>query len=226
VADQEVPETATPVTAAALYSAIATAWPTLIGTPFVPLAAVVLVAQSAQETGSWASVYNHNLGGQKYVAGTGEDYFWSNTTEGSGANAQHVLARFASFPSLAQGIRNWLSLIHAHYPGAWARALAGDPAGFVAQLAQGGYFTGSVAAYTARVESFFKKFLPLAHGPLAPASSGSGSGELPPALMAAGLTLAGYVAYRALEWSFGHARDHVEKVTRRRRGARRRRVPA
>jgi hypothetical protein len=222
VADLEVTKTLTPITARSLYAAIESLWPALIGGPFAPLAGVVLVAQSAQETGAWAAVYNYNLGGQKYVPGTGEDFFWSTTTEGQGSSATVVQARFAAFPSLAAGISNWLKLIHAHYPNAWAAAMAGDPSSFVAALKAGGYFTGNLASYTSRVVGFFNQWramLTTSGGPPTPSGATvASSGELPPAIFALGATLGAVAVYRAIEWAAEHAR--VRALPRRRRARR------
>ena len=228
MADLEVPKTLTPVTAQSLYAAIESLWPVLIGGPFAPLAGVVLVAQSAQETGAWSSVYNYNLGGQKYVPGTGEDYFWSTTSEGQGSASTIVQARFAAFSSLAQGISNWLRLIHAHYPNAWVAAMSGDPTGFVTALKAGGYFTGPLytpggGGYVPRVVGFFNKFrnaLLGGGGGGSPGPSSAPAGDMPPAIFALGVMLGGVAIARGVQWAADHARARLPPPRRRKRARR------
>ena len=223
MADLEVTKTLTPITAQSLYAAIESLWPILIGGPFAPLAGVVLVAQSAQETGAWASVYNYNLGGQKYVPGRGENYFWSTTSEGQGSSSTIVQARFTAFPTLAAGISNWLGLIHAHYPNAWAAAINGDPSGFVSALKAGGYFTGNLSSYTSRVVGFFNQWRTSltgggggAGGTFGPSSATSSPGEgMPPAIFALGVVRGGVASARGVQGAGEHARASRRRTSRR-----------
>ena len=168
--DNLVDRVATPVTAQQLADALAAAWPSAVGGS--PGDAIqMLVAQSAFETGSWAAVWNNNLGNVKYSGGT--DYFTMTASEGSGASTTMVPSKWRSYPTLAAGAAAWLTFMANNYSTALTYATQGDVGSFVSALKNSGYFSGDVDVYTAGVQRYYSTYSSLT--PSAAAGTASGA---------------------------------------------------
>jgi hypothetical protein len=76
----------------------------------------------------------------------------------------HVQTHFRAHPDAVTGALEYLLFTSSRYPAAWARAMAGDPAGFVHELKRKGYFTADEGPYVKAVSSMFREFLPFVEG--------------------------------------------------------------
>lgn len=74
----------------------------------------------------------------------------------------HPAGRFRAYASLAEGVEDFMRLFTGRYRPCVDHALAGDAAGFVAGLAERGYFTGSRDDYLRGVQHYLTQALPLA----------------------------------------------------------------
>jgi hypothetical protein len=70
----------------------------------------------------------------------------------------HPWCRFRAFTSLADGVHDYLELLHKRFHGAWPAVEAGDPEGFIRGLKELRYFTTSVDSYMRPVHQLFNKF--------------------------------------------------------------------
>ncbi len=122
---------------------------------------IILAAQSSHETNEWASAPGYNVAGLKASFSGVADYFEAWTTEyvdqpdGSKKSVK-VVQRFRSYPDLAAGMFDWLSLLSRGYPEAMKGARAGDVSAFVAGLLLGWgrgarYFTSPPEKYLSGV---------------------------------------------------------------------------
>lgn len=196
----EVPCTRTPTDASSLYRALVQAWPTIVGGTPTSAALMVLLAQSAFETGHWGSVYNWNFGGAKHVDGDGRDYAWCKTTEGN--PPQPTMAMFRAFSTLEAGAADYLQLLYKRFGKAWSYVLAGDPSNFVRKLKALGYFTGDETAYENGVVSNFNTFVKQFGGALptpSPEVKKSGIAVVEAVMTAVGGAVLGTLAFEIYE---------------------------
>lgn len=177
-----VPAVPTPLLLEDAVQGFADAWPRALTAPCSPEALSVLVAQSALETGNWSmdqtagtpkdppTLFNYNMGNTRPAVGEDCDVCQYPGNEIIGGKVVRFkppdpLSTFRSFPTLADGCAAQLTFLArptSRYAQAWLRLLAGDPAGFVQQLKDHGYFTGSEAPYEKAVSSIFLRVLPIA----------------------------------------------------------------
>lgn len=158
-----VPAVRTPCTAAQLYAALAADWQAVVGGTPTHDALVVLLAQSAFETGHWSEMWCQNIGNAKHVVGDGRDFYQIRCNEFPGGKEEwfdppNPATSFRAFPTLAAGAVDYLALLHREFTSAWAAVLAGDPATFVHELKLHGYFTGDEATYSRNVVTNFAAF--------------------------------------------------------------------
>jgi hypothetical protein len=111
-------------------------------------AVAVLLAHTGAEVSWGGGLYGWNVGN---LVGRSRDWFVMSDAhpetqpDGSIRMVAHS-ARFGWWATPAAGIGAYVSLVHGHYPEAWARACAGDP-WFLPALRAGGYFSGYPVAH-------------------------------------------------------------------------------
>ncbi len=140
----------TPLTASQAEAALGEAWKELRGTSADPSTLRLITAQWSHETGGGKSMFNHNFGGIKGVSSEGLSTV-ARTREGQGASERVIYDRFRAYSSPQEGALDYLRLLSRRYPAALEQAAQGNSAGFVHELKQAGYFTGSEEAYTRSV---------------------------------------------------------------------------
>ena len=156
-------------TASAQYVADAlTAGWAITGLPFSAEAVKVLLAQSAYETAAWKGCGNWNFGNAKKLDGDGRDWFLMKDDCGADATGRPIPCRFASYPTLTDGIKAYLNLLKRGYPSALSAALKGDIDGFVEGLVaipRRHYFsqtnpdgTPAVGLYASGMKQYFNQF--------------------------------------------------------------------
>jgi hypothetical protein len=157
----QVAKERTPVAASDVYAALSQAWSSVVGGTPSRSSLLVLLAQTAFETGQWASMWNYNLGNIKHVTGDGNTYIELTCTEyDSSGNPYSSPCYFRAYNDLTSGAAAFIQFLSksSRYSSAWAAVLDGDPHTFVQQLKADGYFTGSEASYESQVVSYFTKF--------------------------------------------------------------------
>lgn len=162
---RELPNELTHVTANELGGALVKAWGHLWQEVPRRETVLVLLAQSALETGRWRSCHNFNLGNIKSRPGDGRDwtYFRCNEVEHGRTvwyDPPHPACRFRAFRTLEEGAVDHLAFLRGmkRYAQAWPMAIAGDPRAFVGELKRAGYFTASLEPYATSVASIYHDF--------------------------------------------------------------------
>jgi hypothetical protein len=180
----------TPVTAQALAGALYNAWSGVFGTDPNPTAILILVAQSALETGLWAYCYNFNLGNVHAWSGWSGDTFSGTDQNASGGS---YTTPFVSFSSLQAGAAFWLGRFKAQWGAAMSEAESGDIQGFAQALYDAHYYTGisgtaaqRVAAYASGIQKNYDAFVAqgIEPGGLNPASTPGPGSAVGPLLVA------------------------------------------
>lgn len=148
------------------------------------------LAKTALETARWQSIHLSNWGNVK--AGTayvgmytafacnevlGGQVVWfsprgrldkkggSVVAEAFDGEPWHPQTRFRAYANRFDGAYQYVELIATgRYQAAWARLLAGDPAGFVHALKLAGYFTADESLYLAGVLGLYKEMLARVRG--------------------------------------------------------------
>jgi len=157
--EELLPNVLTPVDPEALADALVHAWRKLLGTIPSREAILILLAQSAHETGRWKSCHCWNLGNAKGKAGDGRDYTQFRVWELVNGkkvwfDPPHPATRFRAFRSLEQGVIDYFGVLRGRYASAWPAIEAGDARAFVHALKVKGYFTDTEENYARAVVSF------------------------------------------------------------------------
>ena len=133
-----------------------------------PRQLAILVAQSALETGHWASMWNFNWGNVKMPSTADGDYCQFRCNEIIGGKVvwfdpPHPQTSFRAYASAADGAIEQVKFLaeRPRYAEAWRRCISGDSAGFVRALASAGYFTANVDAYERAVVSLTASIEPV-----------------------------------------------------------------
>jgi flagellum-specific peptidoglycan hydrolase FlgJ len=126
---------------------------------------LILLAQSALETGYWKGCHCWNLGNVKSHDGDGRDYTYYRCSEVKDGemvwfSPPSPECRFRAYRSLYEGAADHLAFMSGmrRYSKAWAALLAGQPRAFVRELKSGGYFTSAVEPYENAVAGIFAKY--------------------------------------------------------------------
>lgn len=119
---------------------------------------LILAAQSSHETGKWRSMPCYNVAGIKASVFGHAPFFEAMTTEHLNGRDVRLTQRFRAYHDLADGVFDWLSLLHRGYPQALEGAALGDVLEFVEGLWQGWgrgakYFTAPFQTYSAAVRA-------------------------------------------------------------------------
>ena len=164
-----VPDKLTPLTLEQACEAFADGYSLALLEDPLPACLAVLVAHSALETGNWKSMHCNNAGNVKASSTWSGDYCMFRCNEVIGGKVvwfdpPHPQTWFRAFPTAATGMAEQVRFLsmRSRYAQAWLRAKAGDPEGFVRELAKAGYFTAAVEPYVRAVVSLTVKILPVA----------------------------------------------------------------
>jgi hypothetical protein len=152
MSDQLVPTARTPMTPAAVYAALASAWTALLGTQPTRAELLVLLSQWAHETGGGAASDNWNLAGIQHVQGDGHDY--AEYTSFEIINGQRVtkVERFRAYATLDESAADYLRTLRKDFGFAWPAVEAGDVDDFGHRLKIRAYYTDTEAVYVAGLE--------------------------------------------------------------------------
>jgi hypothetical protein len=159
MSEELLPNVLTPIDPEDLADALVHAWRNLLGTTPARESILLLLAQSAHETGRWKSAHCFNIGNVKGRAGDGRDYTQFRCWELVNGvkmwfDPPHPATRFRAFRSLAEGTVDYLGVLRGRYASAWPAIEAGDPLAFVHLLKVKGYFTDTEENYAKGVVSF------------------------------------------------------------------------
>lgn len=142
-----VPTVATRATPQEIYAALQAAWQEYQGTTPTRASLLVLLSQWSLETGGGGASMCWNMAGIKHVPGDGHDYATYLTTEYANGVKQTLEQKFRAYPTLLDGVRDWMHVLLTTFGFAWSAVLAGDTADFAHKLRARGYFTAPEADY-------------------------------------------------------------------------------
>ncbi len=108
----------------------------------------VLSAQVSLETAGGQQMFNFNFGGIKGASPQGDTATYM-TREVLGGKDMHLAQGFRAYSSLDAGARDYIAVLRARFPGAFAQASAGNIDGFAHALKQAHYYTAPEAEYAA-----------------------------------------------------------------------------
>jgi hypothetical protein len=152
MSDQLVPTVRTPMTPAAVYAALASAWVSMgLGEP-TRAELLVLLSQWAHETACGAAADNWNLAGIKHVPGDGHDYAEYVTHEIVNGVDVTTIQRFRAYGSLEGAASDYLGVLRRNFGFAWPAVEAGDVADFGHRLKLRGYYTAPESLYVTALE--------------------------------------------------------------------------
>ena len=108
----------------------------------------VLAAQVALETAHGNAMYNFNFGGIKGASPQGEtaNYLTREVIDGRDVRLPQG---FRAYGSLDEGARDYVSVLSARFPQAYAQAVAGNVDGFAHALKASHYYTAAEDQYAA-----------------------------------------------------------------------------
>ena len=93
-------------------------------------------------------MYNFNFGGIKGASPSGETANYM-TREVIGGRDVHLPQGFRAYASLDEGARDYVAVLRARFPQAYAQAVAGNVDGFAHALKESRYYTASEDQYAA-----------------------------------------------------------------------------
>jgi hypothetical protein len=163
---EQLPNVINQITAPELASALVNAWRKLFDTAPARATVLLLLAQSAHETGKWKKgLHCWNIGNIKSREGDGRDWTMFRCREVIGGKTvwfdpPHPATRFRAFRTLAEGAIDHLAFLRGskRYADAWKAVERGAPTAFAQTLKAGGYYTDPVEVYSRALNSFFKEF--------------------------------------------------------------------
>ena len=174
MAEELLPNVLTPIDPEGLADALVHAWRKLLGTTPSREAILLLLAQSAHETGRWRALHCFNIGNVKGKAGDGRDYtqfrVWEIVNgEKVWFDPLYSAICFCVFRSFEQGVVDYFGVLRGRYLSAWPHVEAGDARAFVHALKARGYFTDSEENYAKAVVSFVDLYRAQLHFEIRPA---------------------------------------------------------
>lgn len=160
---RELPDTRTPLTLDEAAHAIVHGWRCYFGGDPKRESLLVLLAQSALETGRWSAIHCFNFGNIKSAPGDGRSWTFFRCNElldGKWCwfDPPHPQTRFRAYDSAEEGAVDYVALLVRRYTAAWGAVTVGDPGAFVDCLKRGMYFTAPIEPYRRNVISLFREF--------------------------------------------------------------------
>lgn len=147
-----VPAERTHATVKMVYDALRAAWPRVFSTEPDEDALRILVAMSANETGTWKSLWNWNLGNVKRIREqrwTMLDNVWEMIDGVKQVfHPPHAQTHFSAYSSLEEAAPAWMAKMEHQWGKAWAHALAGDAVAFSKALKKANYYSQIEEIYT------------------------------------------------------------------------------
>lgn len=169
--DQQVSIQTTPVSQAELTAAFIAAAQQLFDVRLTKPQVAVLMAHTNLETGSsgagWqnggvgnTSMHNYNIGNIQWTPGSGLDYFsGGDRTKDANGNWKPTHFKFRAYPTLVDGVKDYLRNIHNRGGGAvWNAILQADPAQFSQALKKTHYYEEDEDKYTAAMKARLNQF--------------------------------------------------------------------
>jgi hypothetical protein len=152
----------TEVSEAQMAQAIIDAWKKLFGKPPAKEQVAMILAQNALETNSRKAMWNNNVGNITTDGKGNFDYFddLSTSEQVSPGNWKKMRLKYRSYPTLSEGVQDYLNLLSKshNYASAWDKIVHPDPEAFSKALKAGGYYTANEAPYTRALTSLFSKY--------------------------------------------------------------------
>jgi hypothetical protein len=153
----EVPKVATPTTASALTSVVASVYNALEGSNPSGAALAILLGLWDLETGTGRGTWNWNVGNLKSAAcgnpNTTQTFYVISSIE-------KECNKFQAFDSLESGVMSWLSLLAKtpRYAASWAAVKLGDAVGFAQAISVSGYqYLGKDTAKAKQIAETYAK---------------------------------------------------------------------
>jgi hypothetical protein len=154
-----VPRIQTDVSEPQMAQAIIMAWKDLFGTiPSKEQVALVL-AQNALETGNRKKMWNFNIG--NITVGRSSFDFYDDLTTNEQIKPgvwEKQNLKYRSYPSLLDGVKDYLKLLSSKHIRAWQNIITPDPTAFSKSLKQSGYYTANEAPYTRTINKLYNQF--------------------------------------------------------------------
>ena len=144
-------------------------WKNITGNEINQDQATLVWAKYSHETGGGADVWNFNIGNIKYIPpnlGNASGYMmlngvWEIDSQGNKVvfNPPDPATWFRSYDNLASGINDYLGLLNTNrYKGAFQALLNGNLEDYAQKLHDEGYYTDTVANYTAGLKRWASQF--------------------------------------------------------------------
>ena len=169
--NQQVPEKTTPVSQPELVATFISVAKQLYGITLTKPQIAVLVAHVNLETGSsgagWVgggtgntSMHNYNIGNITWTPNSDFDYFiGGDRTRDAQGNWTPTHFKFRSYPTLEDGVRDYIQNIHSRGGGkAWNAVLQSDPSSFSHELKQTHYYEAEEDKYTDAMNARLNQF--------------------------------------------------------------------
>lgn len=138
----------TAIAISALYAALRTAWREQVKAEPARSSLLVLMAQWGHETDNGRACLNFNCAGIKWTPGCGADYAPYMTWELVNGARVTVEQKFRAYPTLVDGVEDYMRVLRRNFGYAWPAVEAGDTAAFAAKLKARGYYTDTLDNYT------------------------------------------------------------------------------
>lgn len=145
---QELEFERTPLSVSTVRALFTQAWETAFFQTPDPASIDLLLAQSALETGNFASLILYNFGNVKASSKGTPDYTNFETTEIENGVSVPQVATFRAFHTPEEGAAFFIKFIHGFGGGAaWPFVVSGDIDGFAQALKDHSYYTSSEVDY-------------------------------------------------------------------------------
>jgi flagellum-specific peptidoglycan hydrolase FlgJ len=145
---REVEARRTPAAMSSIRAALARALQDATGVAPTERTLDVLSSQVSLETAGGKQMFNFNFGGIKGASPQGDTANYM-TREVLGGKDVHLSQGFRAYSSLDAGAHDYVAVLRARFPGAFAQAAAGNIDGFAHALKQAHYYTAPEAEYAA-----------------------------------------------------------------------------
>jgi hypothetical protein len=170
---QQLQRKPTPASSQEITSAIVSAWKQVVGDKPKLSQVAKAWAQIAAETNRGRAIFNNNVGNIMWTKGNSHDYFTNTDTRsvnGNPAEREGYSAFFRSYPSLVDGVADYLTFIK-NRPSAFKELVSGSPQEFSAALASVHYYDPftkddytnkngkKVPGYTSALTSQYNQFI-------------------------------------------------------------------
>ena len=163
MAEEQLPNILTHIDPRDLANALVSAWRSIFNEAPKRESILVILAQSALETGRWRYCHAWNIGNIKHVPGDGRGftYYRCNEVEHGKVvwyDPPNPACAFRAFRTLEEGAVDHLAFLRKRFAAAWHAVELGDPRVFVQQLKAHGYFTADEKPYENSVASIFHEY--------------------------------------------------------------------